>query len=146
MNIDDMTPEQLREYAAEKEARRAALEKRYISDGRADGIEAEEQQKPWEKERRDPWEKPIEVDGVTYWVDMRTAKSERFVKRLSEVQRALKADGGSEVPLMLDLYEFVLGAENGHITEVVTEAEGYDDFVSIYAIKQRIFEQLDLKN
>lgn len=150
MNIEDMTPEELREYAAEKEARRKALEKRYIGDGGSEGGEpptaVEKARKPWEKERREPWEKPVEVDGVTYWVDMRTAKSERFVKRLSDVQRELKADGDAEIALMLDLYEFLLGPECRHVTEVVTEAVGYDDFVEIYAIKQKIFDSIDLKN
>lgn len=142
MNIEDMTPEQLREYAAEKEARKEALEAKYISDSAANVVEF----KP-NPVIHEPWEQPIEFEGETYWIDMHKINSLRFIRKIAEVQKDARKHGG-EVDTFdaLEVFDFALGDEAQHVEEVVIKAKGFDEFREIYRIKEAIFDKLDIKN
>lgn len=158
MNIEDMTPEQLREYAAAKEERRAALETRYISDAPtsaeavlnkgevASVAEAQDKVVLVTPNQHEPYMQPIEFEGETYWIDNRKVYSQTFILKLAKVRRKIDKEGEADVLDMVELFDFIMGNENDHITEVATKAKGFDDFREIYRIKEAIFDELDIKN
>lgn len=154
MNIENMTPEQLREYAAQKEAMRANLENKYY-DGQTSVSEAAAKIASTVKdidgnvpviEQHKPWERPIDVDDEIYWIDSRQVYSERFVVKMAEIQRYIKREGEEPIADMLELFDLVMGSESEHIRNVVIAKTGFDDIREIYRIKEAIFDKLDIKN
>lgn len=139
MNIDEMTPEQLREYAAKKDAARKALENRYIDDGEVAATE----------HQRAPWEQLVEFEGEGYWVDVRRTKSMSFVRQFAKVQRSQKEskDGTPDIDAVIGMMDTLFAGEthDSVVAHVVAE-KGYDDFEEIYRIEAALMEGLDLKN
>lgn len=156
MDIDNMTPEQLREYAAQKEAKAEALKYRYINDCPVSAEQALEHEKASVAEAQakvfalntshESYEKPIEVEGEIYWIDMRKCYSQRFILKMAAVQKTLKNDDEPDISDMLELFDFIMSNENEHIEQVVIAKTGFDDFREIYRIKEAIFDKVDLKN
>ena len=119
MDISNMSAEQLRELAAEKENSRAKLEHDYL-----DFVQ--------DKPKYAPYERIIEFEGEEYVVDMRRIKSREFMRRMARV---------------LALYDFVFsGNVDNHVVEVVTAKLGYDDAEEIMRIESALLEKLDAKN
>ena len=132
MNVEDMTPEQLREYALAKEARREELTARYMDREPAPPIAA-----------RQPWERDVEFEGETYRVDMRRVKTREFLRAIARFQ------GADDVPIAdtLALYDLVFGGEvDDKVCRVVVAKMGYEDYEEIMRIESGIFEAIDLKN
>ena len=75
MDISNMSAEQLRELAAEKENSRAKLEHDYL-----DFVQ--------DKPKYAPYERIIEFEGEEYVVDMRRIKSREFMRRMARVSDA----------------------------------------------------------
>lgn len=71
MNIEDMTPEQLREYATAKENQREAITARYMD---------REPNFKVVQDHKEPYEKDVEFEGETYRIDMRRIKSREFIR------------------------------------------------------------------
>lgn len=132
MNVEDMTPEQLREYALAKEARREELTARYMDREPAPAIAA-----------KNPWERDVEFEGETYRVDMRRVKTREFLRAIARFQ------GADDVPIAdtLALYDLVFGGEvDDKVCRVVVAKMGYEDYEEIMRIESGIFEAIDLKN
>lgn len=132
MNVEDMTPEQLREYALAKEARREELTDRYMGREPAPAIAAKR-----------PWERDVEFEGETYRVDMRRVKTREFLRSIARFQ------GADDVPIAdtLALYDLVFGGEvDDKVCRVVVAKMGYEDYEEIMRIESGIFEAIDLKN
>lgn len=132
MNVEDMTPEQLREYALAKEARREELTARYMDREPAPAIAA-----------KNPWERDVEFEGETYRVDMRRVKTREFLRAIARFQ------GADDVPIAdtLALYDLVFGGEvDDKVCRVVVTKMGYEDYEEIMRIESGIFEAIDLKN
>lgn len=132
MNVEDMTPEQLREYALAKEARREELTARYMDREPAPAIAA-----------KNPWERDVEFEGETYRVDMRRVKTREFLRAIARFQ------GADDVPIAdtLALYDLVFGGEvDDKVCRVVMAKMGYEDYEEIMRIESGIFEAIDLKN
>lgn len=134
-----MTPEQLREYAAEKERAHDALVSRYM-DAPAPSPLTAVPGKP------EPWEKDVEFEGVTYRVDMRRLKSREFVRRYAAVRKSMESGGGADIEEMMGLFGFVFENIDKQVESVVIEKLGYDDFEEIYRIESGIFEAVEAKN
>lgn len=132
MNVEDMTPEQLREYALAKEARREELTARYMDREPAPAIAA-----------KNPWDRDVEFEGETYRVDMRRVKTREFLRAIARFQ------GADDVPIAdtLALYDLVFGGEvDDKVCRVVVAKMGYEDYEEIMRIESGIFEAIDLKN
>ena len=132
MNVEDMTPEQLREYALAKEARREELTARYMGREPAPAIAA-----------KNPWDRDVEFEGETYRVDMRRVKTREFLRAIARFQ------GADDVPIAdtLALYDLVFGGEvDDKVCRVVVAKMGYEDYEEIMRIESGIFEAIDLKN
>ena len=138
MDIENMTPDELREYAAEKERRREELTARYMGrPAKAPGLQL----------AAEPWERDIEFEGETYRVDMRRVKSREFIRRFGAVQRHQQR--GEEIPIdeLLGLYDYLFsGKVDDRVVEVVTAKMGYEDFEEISRIENALLEAIDLKN
>ena len=138
MNIEDMTPEQLREYALAKEAQREAITARYM-----------DREPNWNvvEGNKKPYENDIEFEGETYRVDMRRVKSREFVRMFGKLQQY--ANKGEDAPISdtLALYDHVFGgAADDKVCDVVERKLGYHDFEEIMRIESALFESIDLKN
>lgn len=135
MGIDDMTPEELRELAAKKEAIElhcshigADADPRFEVVDRAAG-------------RREPWEREVEVDGVRYTVDMRRFKSRKFM------HMAVRAnDDSATLEQKLELFDYVFEPMERQILAEVERRVGYEDFEAYYDICGKIFEAVEAKN
>ena len=130
MNIDEMTPEELRAYAMEKEQARAAVEARYMD-------------KPMPATReRARWEREVEFEGRTYTVDMRRLRSRDFLKRIVRAQ-----DEELSTAAQMELFDFVFDGEAGQQVEnAVIETVGYADYVEVLRIEAGIFAAVEGKN
>lgn len=127
MNIDEMTPEQLREYALAKEQSREGITAKYMA---------------YPAEKKQPWEKTVEFEGREYDVDMRKLHSREFLRRIAEAQN----DEMSTAEQM-DLFEFVFdGTCAKQVEATVTETMGYVDYIEVLRIEAGIFEAIDAKN
>lgn len=136
MEASEMTPEELRRYAAEKEASRHRLEKAYL------GYSAPEPEAPA------PWVRKVEVDGTEYTVDMRPFKSREFFKRAAAIQDQKSADAISMTD-MIGFYEFCFGGDGGvdeQVTAHVRDMLGYEDYEEVLRIEDKVFEAVDAKN
>lgn len=133
MDISNMSAEQLRELAAEKENSRAKLEHDYL-----DFVQ--------DKPKYAPYERIIEFEGEEYVVDMRRIKSREFMRRMARVSDAEQNSPETLSPV-LALYDFVFsGNVDNHVVEVVTAKLGYDDAEEIMRIESALLEKLDAKN
>lgn len=138
MNIEDMTPEQLREYATAKESRREAITARYMD--REPNLQLVQGSK-------EPWEKDIEFEGEVYRVDMRRIKSREFIRMFGKFQKY--SDEGKDAPVSdaLALYDFVFGGKvDDKVCDVVKAKMGYEDFEEIMRIENALFEGIEVKN
>ncbi len=137
MEIENMTPEELREYAAEKESARKALTDRYMGrePGRNDGFKVV-------TDGAKPWERKVECDGETFWVDMRRLRSREFIRRSAAMQ-----DRDPSISEQLDLFEFVFeGSVQEQVERLVERRLGYVDYVEVLEIEGEILELVDAKN
>ena len=72
MDVRDMTPDQLREYAIEKERAKRAIVAKYMGDGAPSLATATPLDAPKHEPKPDaPYIQRVTVDGVAYPVDMR---------------------------------------------------------------------------
>lgn len=135
MNIENMTPEEIRSYAARKEA--AELHLSHIGADAAvapAGFAAVDG-------GLEPWERAVEVDGVRYTVDMRRLKSRRFVRMAVEAN-------AEDAPMLkkFDLFDYIFEPMSEQIAQAVVRKMGYEDFEEYYRICSEIFEALGIKN
>lgn len=94
-----------------------------------------------------PWEKAVEFEGETYYIDMRKPKSRKFLRLFADVQRKAEKGGQADVSDSLALFDFVFsGGVDEQVERVVTEKMGYDDFQEILRIEAALFEEIDIKN
>lgn len=138
MNIEDMTPEQLREYATAKETQRETITARYMDrEPRLDIVPDDKQ----------PYEKDIEFEGETYRVDMRRIKSREFIRMFAEFQDYERKGEDAPISCALALYDFVFrGNVDDKVCEVVRAKMGYEDFEEIMRIENELFSHLEVKN
>lgn len=141
MNIDDMTPEELREYAAKKEERAQAVREAYLQETPITPLPTPPA----------PWEKRVDIDDLTVWVDMRRMKSRRAVILLNAYNNSIvkHSDGTQQAGITetLNLVDYLFSGEVDRAVEAyVTDKYGYDDAEAIYAIEGRIMEAIDAKN
>lgn len=165
MDVNEMTPEQLREMAEAKERMRAHLEEQYLGYKPAI-IDFDAAAKRQELE---PWEKPVEVEGTEYILDMRRFKSRKVLKALARAQRDSKkrnrifeeavrsgmseeeatreANKDVDIEDQLGYLAAMLGEDvEDRVAEAVTAKMGYDDIEEIVRIEQLLIEAAQLKN
>lgn len=138
MNIEDMTPEQLREYATAKEMQRETITARYMDRDPRFSIVPDDKQ---------PYENDIEFEGETYRVDMRRIKSREFIRMFAEFQDYERKGEDAPISRALALYDFVFGGKvDDKVCAVVKAKMGYEDFEEIMRIENELFEHLEVKN
>lgn len=138
MNIEEMTPEQLREYATAKENQREAITARYMD---------REPNFKVVQDTKEPYEKDVEFEGETYRIDMRRIKSREFIRMFGKFQKY--ANEGKDAPISdaLALYDFVFGGKvDDKVCAVVKDKMGYEDFEEIMRIENALFEGIEVKN
>lgn len=131
-----MTPGELRDLAAKKEAARYRPPASVLdgpTPAPAGAVAA-----------REPWEREIEAFGRSYRVDMRPLLSRRFISMVAALDGA-KAD---EVPVskQLEMIDFALAPTSPQITEQVVREKGYEDGARYYEIAAKLFEEMQAKN
>lgn len=138
MNIEDMTPEQLREYALAKEAQREAITAHYMDrKPEFDIVQGDKQ----------PYENDVEFEGETYRVDMRRIKSREFIRMFATFQDYERKGEDAPISCALALYDFVFGGKvDEKVCEVVKAKMGYEDFEEIMRIENELFNHLEVKN
>ena len=130
-DIRDMTAEELRAYAAKKEA--MELHRSHIPE--------EDRSREAPAARRAPWERDVEVDGTVFTVDMRRFKSRRFMRL------ALAAnDEGATAADQIDLFDYAFEPVEDQILAEVERRVGYEDFEEYYGLCGKIFEAVEAKN
>ena len=138
MNIDDMTPEQLREYATAKEMQRETITARYMD---------REPNFKVVQDCKEPYEKDVEFEGETYRIDMRRIKSREFIRMFAEFQDYERKGEDAPISCALALYDFVfVGKVDDKVCEVVKAKMGYEDFEEIMRIENELFNHLEVKN
>lgn len=165
MDINEMTPEQLREMAEAKERMRAHLEEQYL--GYKPAIL--EFAPPAKRQTLEPWEKAVEVEGTEYVLDMRRFKSRKVLKEIARAQRDSKkrnrifeeavrsgmseeeatreANKDVDIEDQLGYLAAMLGEDvEDRVAEAVTAKMGYDDIEEIVRIEQLLIEAAQLKN
>ena len=165
MDVNEMTPEQLREMAESKEHMRAHLEEQYLGYKPAilDFDAAAKRQK------LEPWQKAVVVEGTEYVLDMRRFKSRKVLKEIARAQRDSKKrnrvyeeavlsgmseeeatrEANKEVDIedQLGYLAAMLGEDvEDRVAEAVTAKMGYDDIEEIVRIEQLLIESAQLKN
>lgn len=165
MDVNEMTPEQLREMAESKERMREHLEEKYLGYKPAilDFDAAAKRQK------LEPWEKAVVVEGTEYVLDMRRFKSRKVLKEIAKAQRATQkrnhiyeeairsgmseedataaANEGVSIDEQLSYLTVMLGEDvEDKVAEAVTAKMGYDDFDEIIRIEELLIETARLKN
>lgn len=137
MDIENMTPEQIREYAAAREQAREDLTARYM------GREKMEVVPGRGADGDGRFIRHVDFEGVSYPVDMRRVKCRKTMKGLVRLQ-SQDAPGGSD---MIDLMDYIFEGEcEDRIVETVNLSKGFDDYEEILRIESGIIEALDLKN
>ena len=137
MNIEDMTPEQIREYAVAKEQAREDLTAKYMGRPAATVAPRGEQATPPQFVR------DVEFEGVSYPVDVRRVKSRAAMRELLRLRAAEDPDPAA----MLDYLDRVFAGECADkVVETVEAKMGYDDFEEVLRVESGIMEALDLKN
>lgn len=165
MDINEMTPEQLREMAEAKERMRAHLEEQYL--GYKPAIL--EFDSPAKRQKLEPWQKAVEVEGTEYVLDMRRFKSRKVLKEIARAQRDSKkrnrvyeeavlsgmseeeatreANKDVDIEDQLGYLAAMLGEDvEDRVAEAVTAKMGYDDIEEIVRIEQLLIESAQLKN
>lgn len=140
MDLDEMTPQELREYADRKDRQRRDLMSRYL-------------QVPSGRPKADvgpmPWERAVEYEGHEYVVDMRRFKSREFFKRAARIQDEREA-GGLSTADAIDFYEYCFGGGEGSVDDqvvaTVTKDLGYEDYEEVMRIESALFELVGAKN
>lgn len=165
MDVNEMTPEQLREMAESKERMRAHLEEQYLGYKPAilDFDAAAKRQK------LEPWQKAVVVEGTEYVLDMRRFKSRKVLKEIARAQRDSKkrnrvyeeavlsgmseeeatreANKDVDIEDQLGYLAAMLGEDvEDRVAEAVTAKMGYDDIEEIVRIEQLLIESAQLKN
>lgn len=136
MNIEDMAPEEIREYAAAKERDREELTAKYMGHRTVEPA-------PDAPKRDARFIRTVEFEGREYPVDMRRIKSRKTMRELVRLQSQDVQDG----PAMMDLMDYIFeGACEEAIVGEVTRKCGFDDYDEILRIESGILEALDLKN
>ena len=166
MDINEMTPEQLREMAESKERMRAHLEERYLGFTPAPVVEFDPSAR---RQALQPWEKAVEVEGVEYTLDMRRFRSRKVLKQIARAQRESQArnsvyekairsgmtedeataaaNEGVSIDEQLGYLTAMLGEEvEDRVAEAVTAKMGYDDIEEIVRIEGLLIESASLKN
>lgn len=166
MDINEMTPEQLREMAESKERMRAHLEETYLGFSPAPVVEFDPAAK---RQALQPWEKAVEVEGVEYVLDMRRFRSRKVLKQIARAQRESQArnsvyekairsgmteeeataaaNEGVSIDEQLGYLTAMLGEDvEDKVAETVTAKMGYDDIEEIVRIEQLLIEASSLKN
>lgn len=165
MDINEMTPEQLREMAEAKERMRAHLEEQYLG-YKPDILEFDS---PANRQKLEPWQKAVEVEGTEYVLDMRRFKSRKVLKEIARAQRDSKkrnrvyeeavrsgmseeeatreANKDVDIEDQLGYLAAMLGEDvEDRVAEAVTAKMGYDDIEEIVRIEQLLIEAAQLKN
>lgn len=166
MDVNEMTPEQLREMAESKDRMRAHLEERYLGFTPAPVVEFDPSAK---RQALQPWEKAVEVEGVEYTLDMRRFRSRKVLKQIARAQRESQArnsvyekairsgmtedeataaaNEGVSIDEQLGYLTAMLGEEvEDRVAEAVTAKMGYDDIEEIVRIEGLLIESASLKN
>lgn len=136
MNIEELSPEELREYAVAKENAREALTAKYMSRP-ANLVELPE---------RKPWEKTVEYDGHEFDLDMRKLHSRDFVKKLAALQGVDEEEQGFDK--QIELFEAVFDGTRAYeqVKAYVTEKCGYEDYIEVLRVEGELFTLVDVKN
>ncbi len=136
MDISEMTPSQLREYAIAKENARNELEARYM-DKPANVVELPE---------RKPWERTVEYDGREFDIDMRKLHSREFVLELTKLQGAdpESQDFAAQIALFEKAFEGTRAYEQ--VKAYVTDKCGYEDYIEVLRVEGELFALVDAKN
>lgn len=130
MDINALTPEELRDLAAKKEA--AELHRSHIPE--CDRIEHQS------LSALKPWERAVEVDDTTYIVDMRRLKDTKCLRLI------LNAKEHESEKAFIDAFDYIFASIDDQITAVVTDEMGYDDAERHYEIERKLFEAIQAKN
>lgn len=165
MDVNEMTPEQLREMAESKERMREHLEEKYLGYKPA-SLDFDAAAK---RQKLEPWEKAVVVEGTEYVLDMRRFKSRKVLKEIAKAQRATQkrnhvyeeairsgmseedataaANDGVSIDEQLSYLTVMLGEDvEDKVAEAVTAKIGYDDFEEIIRIEELLIETARLKN
>lgn len=165
MDVNEMTPEQLREMAESKERMRAHLEEQYL-DYKPAILDFDAAAK---RQKLEPWEKAVVVEGTEYVLDMRRFKSRKVLKQIARAQResasrnsvyekairsgmteaeaTAAANEGVSIDEQLGYLTAMLGEEvEDRVAEAVTAKMGYDDIEEIVRIEGLLIESASLKN
>jgi hypothetical protein len=136
MNIEELSPEELREYAVAKENAREALTAKYMSRP-ANLVELPE---------RKPWEKTVEYDGYEFDLDMRKLHSRDFVKKLAELQGVDAEEQG--FGKQIELFEAVFDGTRAYeqVKAYVIEKCGFEDYIEVLRVEGELFALVDVKN
>lgn len=137
MDVNEMTPEQLRAFAAEKERAHDNIVNMYMDVPRSSSVR---------DEAPEPWEKDVEFEGEVYRIDMRRLKSRRFFELFGRVQKGMERDRGADVADMMELFSFLFYNIDDKVERIAIEKCGYDDFEEIYRIETALFEAVQAKN
>lgn len=139
MDYADMTPEQLREAAAEKERAHTQLVDRYM-DYHATNPVAEKAERP-------AYVREVEFEGRTYPVDMRRTKSVQFVRMVGRIQQASQDGGEPPISDVLAMYDYLFGGEVADmVATAVRDKTGFDDFEETMRVYNALFEAVGAKN
>lgn len=148
MNINELTPEELRQIAAQKEA--ASLVNEHTGDNNSAAklipdrfVIVEANEEVGKKQERKPWERDVEVAGHVYRLDMRVFKSRDFNKAAIAANRAT---GTELAEKQIEFMDYAFSSIEDEIAAEVEKEMGYVDFERYYKICSELFEKLDLKN
>jgi hypothetical protein len=165
MDVNEMTPEQLREMAESKERMRAHLEEQYL-DYKPAILDFDAAAK---RQKLEPWQKAVVVEGTEYVLDMRRFKSRKVLKQIARAQResasrnsvyekairsgmteaeaTAAANEGVSIDEQLGYLTAMLGEDvEDRVAEAVTAKMGYDDIEEIVRIEGLLIESASLKN
>lgn len=146
MDINELTPEELRQIAAQKET--ASLISKHTGDSDSAAKLTPDrfvmvEMDTTETQERKPYERDVEVGGHVYRVDMRTFKSRDFNKA---ALAANNATGTDQAEKQIALMDYAFASIEGEIAAQVEQEMGYVDFEKYYEICSELFLKLDLKN
>lgn len=137
-DIIDMTPEELRAFAAEKEQRRAGLMESYMQQKQVPAVLTQPSLKPWER--------PVEFEGRTYNVDMRKFKTREGLMRMAAIQKSSE-QGTTDLAQMVEFMDYAFeGQPQEQARAAAVERSGFEDFEEEMRILGALFEEVSAKN
>lgn len=136
MDLESMTPDEIRAYAARKEA--TELHRSHIGGDEPAPVAGSPAAPAPE---RHAWERDVEVDGVTFTVDMRRFRSREFMRRAL----SMKSDKVAAED-QLALFDYCFEPVEGQILAEVERRVGYEDYMAYYEICAKLFEAVEAKN